>query len=110
MKAKTLDDFEDYREAVDKLENAKAKLNEARNTMSRLSLEISAAIASDEKTDKITAQAKALLDGDTKPTEAEMLEAVAGNICRCTGYASIRQALRRSIDERALNQPGEVGA
>lgn len=52
--------------------------------------------------------AVALLDGDTEPTEEEMLEAVAGNICRCTGYASIRQALRRSIVGQVLNQPEGV--
>ena len=54
--------------------------------------------------------AAALLAGDSIPTEAEMLEAVAGNICRCTGYAAIRQALRKAIDEMAPTRPGEVKA
>lgn len=54
--------------------------------------------------------AVALLDGNANPTEAEMLEAVSGNICRCTGYASIRQALRKSIDKIAVTGSVEVGA
>ncbi|KPK05261.1 MAG: hypothetical protein AMJ56_16145 [Anaerolineae bacterium SG8_19] len=54
--------------------------------------------------------AVALLDGNSNPTEAEMLEAVSGNICRCTGYASIRQALRRSISKIAAARSGEIGA
>lgn len=54
--------------------------------------------------------AVALFDGDTRPMEAELLEAVAGNICRCTGYTAIRQALRKSIDEGASSQSAEVGS
>ncbi len=54
--------------------------------------------------------AVALLDGNSNPTEAEMLEAVSGNICRCTGYASIRQALRKSISKMAAARSGERGA
>ena len=54
--------------------------------------------------------AVALLEGESNPTEAEMLAAVAGNICRCTGYASIRQALRLSMDKLAVTEHGEVGA
>lgn len=54
--------------------------------------------------------AVALFDGDTRPMEAEFLEAVAGNICRCTGYTAIRQALRKSVDEGASSQSAEVGS
>lgn len=54
--------------------------------------------------------AVAFLEGNSNPTEAELLEAVSGNICRCTGYASIRQALRNSIDKMAVTGSGEVGA
>ena len=36
---------------------------------------------------------KALLDRTTKPTPEEIEEAVSGNICRCTGYAKIVDAI-----------------
>lgn len=37
--------------------------------------------------------AKALLDKNPRPTEAEVKEAIAGNLCRCTGYARIVKAV-----------------
>jgi aerobic-type carbon monoxide dehydrogenase small subunit (CoxS/CutS family) len=37
--------------------------------------------------------AYAFLRETSKPTEAEVREAISGNICRCTGYASIIQAI-----------------
>ncbi len=37
--------------------------------------------------------AKALLDGNPKPSEAEVRKALAGNLCRCTGYHRIIQAV-----------------
>jgi carbon-monoxide dehydrogenase small subunit len=36
---------------------------------------------------------KALLDRTKHPTAAEIEEAVSGNICRCTGYAKIVDAI-----------------
>jgi len=39
--------------------------------------------------------AKALLDGNPSPTEAEIKEAISGNICRCTGYTKIVGAIAR---------------
>jgi xanthine dehydrogenase iron-sulfur cluster and FAD-binding subunit A len=39
--------------------------------------------------------AKALFDANARPTEEEMLAAMEGNICRCTGYAAIRAAMKR---------------
>ncbi len=36
---------------------------------------------------------KALLDRSKKPTPEEIEEAVSGNICRCTGYAKIIDAI-----------------
>ena len=35
-----------------------------------------------------------LLDRDPDPTDAEIREALAGNVCRCTGYESIMAAVR----------------
>ena len=37
--------------------------------------------------------AKALLDANPNPTEAEIREAISGNLCRCTGYSQIIEAI-----------------
>ncbi len=37
--------------------------------------------------------AKALLDRNPKPTEDEVKSAIVGNLCRCTGYAKIVEAI-----------------
>jgi carbon-monoxide dehydrogenase small subunit len=37
---------------------------------------------------------KALLDRTKKPTQTDIEEAVSGNICRCTGYAKIVDAIQ----------------
>ncbi|MDI7260845.1 MAG: (2Fe-2S)-binding protein [Thermodesulfobacteriota bacterium] len=38
--------------------------------------------------------AKALLDENPKPTEEEIRTGIAGNLCRCTGYLQIIQAIK----------------
>ncbi len=38
--------------------------------------------------------AKALLDENSKPTEEEIRHGIAGNLCRCTGYLQIVQAIK----------------
>jgi len=40
--------------------------------------------------------AKALLDANPHPTEEEIRFAIAGNICRCTGYTKIIEAIQAS--------------
>jgi aerobic carbon-monoxide dehydrogenase small subunit len=37
--------------------------------------------------------AKALLDRNASPTRTEVVEAISGNICRCTGYEPIIDAI-----------------
>ena len=39
-----------------------------------------------------------LLRGGTRPTDAEIREALAGNLCRCTGYEKILEAVRLAAD------------
>jgi carbon-monoxide dehydrogenase small subunit len=38
--------------------------------------------------------ARALLDRNPSPTELEIREAISGQICRCTGYATIVRSIR----------------
>jgi carbon-monoxide dehydrogenase small subunit len=45
--------------------------------------------------------AKAFLDENPHPTEAEVKEALVGNLCRCTGYVRVIQAIL-SCSQRGL--------
>ena len=38
--------------------------------------------------------AKALLDANPNPTDDEIIEALSNNLCRCTGYVKIIEAVR----------------
>lgn len=42
--------------------------------------------------------AKALLDKVSNPTEGEIREAISGNICRCTGYEKIIEAIKLAAE------------
>jgi carbon-monoxide dehydrogenase small subunit len=42
--------------------------------------------------------AKALLDSNTDPTEAEIRESISGNFCRCTGYTKIIESINAAAD------------
>lgn len=44
--------------------------------------------------------AKALLDENPKPSEDEICNAIAGNLCRCTGYIQIIQAIKSLCSEK----------
>jgi len=45
---------------------------------------------------------RALLDRNPDPTDAEIREAISGQICRCTGYATIVRSVRwASVHEAA---------
>ena len=41
----------------------------------------------------IVLSAKALLDHNPKPTDEDIRHAIAGNLCRCTGYGKIVEAI-----------------
>ena len=45
--------------------------------------------------------ARALLDRNPDPSEAEIREAISGQICRCTGYATIVRSVRWAAAEEA---------
>ncbi len=50
--------------------------------------------------------AHALLAGNTSPTRDEIVEAISGNICRCTGYAQIVEAIALAAERlRGANRP-----
>lgn len=42
--------------------------------------------------------ARALLNEDPAPSDAKMREALSGNLCRCTGYTKIFDAVRRAAE------------
>lgn len=44
----------------------------------------------------ILVAAKSLLDKNPHPTRREIEQALAGNLCRCTGYIQILQAIERA--------------
>jgi carbon-monoxide dehydrogenase small subunit len=43
--------------------------------------------------------AKALLDDNPHPTEQEIRRAIVGNLCRCTGYVKIVDAIKAACSE-----------
>ena len=45
--------------------------------------------------------AKALLDRNPAPTREDVVEAISGNICRCTGYEPIIEAVLAAARGRA---------
>jgi carbon-monoxide dehydrogenase small subunit len=45
----------------------------------------------------ILVTAKALLDKNPHPTREEIREAISGNLCRCTGYLQIFEAVEEAV-------------
>ena len=52
----------------------------------------------------IIVMAKALLDEHPDPTEEEIRFGIAGNICRCTGYTKIVEAIQATARELAVSR------
>ncbi len=47
----------------------------------------------------ILMSAKALLERNPRPTRPEIAEAISGNLCRCTGYTAIYEAIEKAARE-----------
>ena len=45
--------------------------------------------------------AKALLNKNPSPTEYEIKKAISGNLCRCTGYIKIIEAIKVAAQKMA---------
>jgi carbon-monoxide dehydrogenase small subunit len=53
--------------------------------------------------------AHALLANNPQPTRDEIVEAISGNICRCTGYAQIVEAIALAAERmRGQNEPARA--
>jgi aerobic-type carbon monoxide dehydrogenase small subunit (CoxS/CutS family) len=52
---------------------------------------------------------EALLAANPNPTRAEIREAIAGNLCRCTGYKQIVDAIEATARQRQGNPLAKVG-
>lgn len=50
--------------------------------------------------------AKALLDKSPNPSREEIVEALSGNLCRCTGYVQIVEAVEKAAEELNVPQGG----
>jgi len=50
--------------------------------------------------------AKALLDRNPHPSEREIREAIEGNLCRCTGYGHIIEAIQIAADKLSAEKGG----
>jgi carbon-monoxide dehydrogenase small subunit len=48
-----------------------------------------------------------LLKNNPQPTEADIREGLAGNLCRCTGYQNIVKAVQQAAE--TLRQPAVAG-
>ena len=49
----------------------------------------------------------ALTGGEERPSEEQLLAALSGHICRCTGYQGIRRAARRLAGSNAVAAHGD---
>jgi carbon-monoxide dehydrogenase small subunit len=53
--------------------------------------------------------AKALLHRNSQPTRSDIVDAISGNICRCTGYGQIVEAIALAAERlNSANAPADV--
>lgn len=52
----------------------------------------------------IVMSAKALLDSNPNPTTEQIQEAIAGNLCRCTGYQQVIDAIADAAERRTVEE------
>lgn len=50
---------------------------------------------------------KSLLDSNPNPNEHDIREAISGNLCRCTGYQKIVEAVQSVADGSATSESGQ---
>jgi aerobic-type carbon monoxide dehydrogenase small subunit (CoxS/CutS family) len=53
--------------------------------------------------------ARAILDENPSPSEREVREALVGNLCRCTGYFQIVEAILDAAAQLRAGQPAQGG-
>jgi len=49
-----------------------------------------------------------LLRDNPRPTELEIRQAIAGNLCRCTGYMQIVEAIKAAAGQTPGQIPGQT--
>lgn len=52
--------------------------------------------------------AQALLDRNPEPSESEISQAISGNLCRCTGYGQIIEAIQIAAGTAGSQRRGEA--
>jgi aerobic-type carbon monoxide dehydrogenase small subunit (CoxS/CutS family) len=57
----------------------------------------------------IVVSATALIDENPEPTEAELREALDGNLCRCTGYVKQLDSILGAVKEERKNRSKRAG-
>jgi carbon-monoxide dehydrogenase small subunit len=53
--------------------------------------------------------AKALLDANPHPSREEIAHAISGNLCRCTGYTAIYEAIEKAARRGGAEREPEAG-
>ncbi len=56
----------------------------------------------------IVVRAKAIIDKNPNPSHAEIVQGLAGNICRCTGYKKVVDSIEAAATALRENKPVEI--